>query len=128
MQGGKGFNNRRTDDRLSTLYRSDNFTSILLNKQTDTVNSKDNEIIDLTEKNMIESNSATTKPTNGRTVNQDISMSTDQQDTQPITEQKEPNSVQVVTGANFSGKSVYLKQIALIIYMAHVGRYFSGTK
>lgn len=128
MQGGKGFNNRRTDDRLSTLDRSDNFTSILLNKQTDTVNSKDNEIIDLTEKNMIESNSATTKPTNGRTVNQDISMSTDQQDTQPITEQKEPNSVQVVTGANFSGKSVYLKQIALIIYMAHVGRYFSGTK
>lgn len=100
MQGGKGFNNRRTDDRLSTLDRSDNFTSILLNKQTDTVNSKDNEIIDLTEKNMIESNSATTKPTNGRTVNQDISMSTDQQDTQPITEQKEPNSVQVVTGAN----------------------------
>lgn len=128
MQGGKGFNNRRTDDRLSTLYRSDNFTSILLNKQTDTVNLKDNEIIDLSEKNMIESNSATTKPTNGRTVNQDISMSTDQQDTQPITEQKEPNSVQVVTGANFSGKSVYLKQIALIIYMAHVGRYFSGIK
>jgi hypothetical protein len=32
------------------------------------------------------------------------------------------NSVQVVTGANFSGKSVYLKQIALIVYMAHVGR------
>ena len=32
------------------------------------------------------------------------------------------NSVQIVTGANFSGKSVYLKQIALIVYMAHVGR------
>lgn len=31
------------------------------------------------------------------------------------------NSVQVVTGANFSGKSVYLKQIALIVYMAHIG-------
>lgn len=33
------------------------------------------------------------------------------------------NSIQVVTGANFSGKSVYLKQIALIVYMAHIGRY-----
>lgn len=32
------------------------------------------------------------------------------------------NSVQVVTGANFSGKSVYLKQTALIVYMAHIGR------
>lgn len=32
------------------------------------------------------------------------------------------NSVQIVTGANFSGKSVYLKQIALIVYMAHIGR------
>lgn len=32
------------------------------------------------------------------------------------------NSVQVVTGANFSGKSVYLKQVALITYMAHIGR------
>lgn len=32
------------------------------------------------------------------------------------------NSIQVVTGANFSGKSVYLKQIALIVYMAHIGR------
>lgn len=32
------------------------------------------------------------------------------------------NSIQVVTGANFSGKSVYLKQVALITYMAHIGR------
>lgn len=36
--------------------------------------------------------------------------------------EEELNSVQVVTGANFSGKSVYLKQIALIVYMAHIGR------
>ncbi|OMH86067.1 DNA mismatch repair protein MSH5 [Zancudomyces culisetae] len=27
----------------------------------------------------------------------------------------------VITGANFSGKSVYAKQIALIVYMAHIG-------
>ncbi|KAI9470796.1 MAG: muts domain V-domain-containing protein [Benjaminiella poitrasii] len=33
------------------------------------------------------------------------------------------NSIQVVTGANFSGKSVYLKQVALIVYMAHIGSF-----
>jgi len=27
----------------------------------------------------------------------------------------------VLTGPNYSGKSVYLKQVALIVYMAHVG-------
>ena len=27
----------------------------------------------------------------------------------------------LLTGPNYSGKSVYLKQIALIVYMAHVG-------
>ncbi|KAK7203463.1 mismatch repair protein 5 [Myxozyma melibiosi] len=27
----------------------------------------------------------------------------------------------LLTGANFSGKSVYLKQVALIVYMAHIG-------
>ncbi|KAL1306915.1 hypothetical protein AAFC00_005558 [Neodothiora populina] len=30
-------------------------------------------------------------------------------------------SVVLVTGPNYSGKSVYLKQVALIVYMAHVG-------
>ncbi|KAK6359117.1 MutS protein msh5 [Orbilia brochopaga] len=29
----------------------------------------------------------------------------------------------IVTGPNFSGKSVYLKQVALIVYMAHIGSY-----
>jgi DNA mismatch repair protein MSH5 len=32
-------------------------------------------------------------------------------------------SVLIMTGPNYSGKSVYLKQVALIVYMAHVGRY-----
>lgn len=32
----------------------------------------------------------------------------------------------VLTGPNYSGKSVYLKQVALIVYMAHVGRYVSS--
>lgn len=31
-------------------------------------------------------------------------------------------SMILVTGPNYSGKSVYLKQVALITYMAHVGR------
>lgn len=30
-------------------------------------------------------------------------------------------SVLMMTGPNYSGKSVYLKQVALIVYMAHVG-------
>ena len=30
-------------------------------------------------------------------------------------------SMLIMTGPNYAGKSVYLKQIALIIYMAHVG-------
>lgn len=29
----------------------------------------------------------------------------------------------VLTGPNYSGKSVYLKQVALIIFMAHVGSF-----
>jgi DNA mismatch repair protein MSH5 len=29
-----------------------------------------------------------------------------------------------MTGPNYSGKSVYLKQVALIVYMAHIGWYF----
>ena len=31
-------------------------------------------------------------------------------------------SIMLLSGANCSGKSVYLKQIALIVYMAHIGR------
>ncbi|XP_065829272.1 mutS protein homolog 5-like isoform X2 [Oscarella lobularis] len=37
----------------------------------------------------------------------------------------EPNSqrMKILTGPNASGKSVYLKQVALIVYMAHVGSF-----
>ena len=49
--------------------------------------------------------------------------------TQPITSSashhtyahKDSASMLVLTGPNYSGKSVYLKQVALIVYMAHVG-------
>lgn len=33
----------------------------------------------------------------------------------------EAPSMLMMSGPNYSGKSVYLKQIALIVYMAHVG-------
>ncbi|KAJ6257392.1 hypothetical protein Dda_8281 [Drechslerella dactyloides] len=32
-------------------------------------------------------------------------------------------SMMIVTGPNYSGKSVYLKQVALTVYMAHIGSY-----
>lgn len=35
-------------------------------------------------------------------------------------EAKSPSMI-LLTGANFSGKSVYLKQVGLIVYMAHLG-------
>lgn len=38
-----------------------------------------------------------------------------------ITETTEGPSMLIMTGPNYSGKSVILKQIALIVYMAHVG-------
>ncbi|KAL6169067.1 hypothetical protein ACJQWK_05427 [Exserohilum turcicum] len=34
---------------------------------------------------------------------------------------KDAPSILILTGPNYSGKSVYLKQVALIVYMAHVG-------
>ena len=40
---------------------------------------------------------------------------------------KELPSMLVLTGPNYSGKSVYLKQVALIVYMAHVGSFVPAT-
>jgi DNA mismatch repair protein MSH5 len=34
---------------------------------------------------------------------------------------KDIASMLILTGPNYSGKSVYLKQVALIVFMAHVG-------
>ncbi|KAL7267478.1 chaperone ATPase hsp78 [Rhizina undulata] len=41
----------------------------------------------------------------------------------PQTESISEPSMILVTGPNYSGKSVYLKQVALIVYMAHVGSF-----
>ncbi|KAJ3280380.1 MutS protein msh5 [Borealophlyctis nickersoniae] len=38
-------------------------------------------------------------------------------------ETEEDARAMLLTGANFSGKSVYLKQVALIVYMAHIGSF-----
>jgi DNA mismatch repair protein MSH5 len=37
-------------------------------------------------------------------------------------------NVILLTGANYSGKSVYLKQVALTVFMAHIGRYSPLTQ
>lgn len=33
------------------------------------------------------------------------------------------NRVNLITGPNYSGKSVFIKQIGLIVYLAHIGSY-----
>lgn len=37
-------------------------------------------------------------------------------------------SMILVTGPNFSGKSVYLKQVAIIVFMAHIGSFVPATR
>jgi DNA mismatch repair protein MSH5 len=36
---------------------------------------------------------------------------------------KDSSSMIILTGPNYSGKSVYLKQVALIVFMAHIGSF-----
>lgn len=40
---------------------------------------------------------------------------------------EEGPSMVLMTGPNFSGKSVYLKQVAIIVYMAHIGSFVPAT-
>lgn len=40
-----------------------------------------------------------------------------------VQEDMKQSSMLIMTGPNYSGKSVYLKQIALIVYMAHIGSF-----
>ncbi|ESZ91643.1 DNA mismatch repair protein Msh6 [Sclerotinia borealis F-4128] len=43
-------------------------------------------------------------------------------------EDNEGPSMLLMTGPNYSGKSVYLKQTALIVYLAHIGSYVPAEK
>lgn len=45
----------------------------------------------------------------------------------PATPARTVPSMLILTGPNYSGKSVYLKQVALIVFMAHIGRLVSGS-
>ena len=38
-----------------------------------------------------------------------------------VLDDSEQPSMLILTGPNYSGKSVYLKQVAIIVYMAHIG-------
>ncbi|RFU35986.1 hypothetical protein B7463_g362, partial [Scytalidium lignicola] len=40
----------------------------------------------------------------------------------------ESPSILIMTGPNYSGKSVYLKQIAIIVYMAHIGSFVPAKR
>ncbi|KAJ9647903.1 chaperone ATPase hsp78 [Coniosporium tulheliwenetii] len=61
---------------------------------------------------------------------QDVDMESSSKTADPespaaVTASQAPNgpSMLLMTGPNYSGKSVYLKQVALIVYMAHVGSF-----
>lgn len=47
--------------------------------------------------------------------------------TSALTVVDEVPSMLILTGPNYSGKSVYLKQVALIVFMAHIGRLVSSS-
>lgn len=52
----------------------------------------------------------------------------DTSDGSRVHENQHGPSMLILTGPNYSGKSVYLKQVALIVHMAHVGRYRSHLR
>ncbi|SCZ91293.1 BZ3500_MvSof-1268-A1-R1_Chr1-2g01313 [Microbotryum saponariae] len=59
----------------------------------------------------------------GAVMNTEEEARADSEDNEGVNEARRDSSVMVVTGANFSGKSVYLKQVAIITFMAHLGSF-----
>lgn len=57
---------------------------------------------------------------NGSEESQNTSMAGDEMDLDPMADAP---SMIMLTGPNYSGKSVYLKQVALIVFLAHVGSF-----
>jgi len=57
------------------------------------------------------------------TSERDIDSEQDRQNSTAFTEMGDVPSIILLTGPNYSGKSVYLKQMALIVYMAHIGSF-----
>ncbi|KAI7866087.1 DNA mismatch repair protein MutS [Spinellus fusiger] len=55
-------------------------------------------------------------------------VSTSSKRTTSANHDKRQENVMILSGANFSGKSVYLKQVALITYMAHIGSFVPAFK
>lgn len=47
----------------------------------------------------------------------------DRSNSMPSDDMGESPSIMVMTGPNHSGKSIYLKQVAVIVYLAHIGSY-----
>ncbi|GAA5961736.1 hypothetical protein JCM3765_000494 [Sporobolomyces pararoseus] len=60
--------------------------------------------------------------------NAGIEDETQQSESQNLNRKKGEKSMIIVAGANMSGKSVYLKQIALITYLAHIGSFVPADK
>lgn len=54
-------------------------------------------------------------------------MDVDRSDDSGDAKVKGPSMV-LVTGPNYSGKSVYLKQVAIIVFMAHVGSFIPAER
>lgn len=108
LQGGKGFISRKSD-KLSTFYQSEYLTQSEDQPENQSTSASKRPATLTKESNV------TLGPT---TEAVPVELNTESE----TKTQENINSVQIVTGANFSGKSVYLKQIALIVYMAHIGR------
>ncbi|EGG05517.1 uncharacterized protein MELLADRAFT_116742 [Melampsora larici-populina 98AG31] len=68
-----------------------------------------------------------TKNQKDLTPEEDINMSIEEEE-EETQEISKAHSMIVLTGANFSGKSVYLKQVAMIVILSQIGSYIPAKK